>query len=64
MCLNHCLVADQVDARSLGGVPAVEYLHALCVVLVQPVRSCALVRQGVPVPEDLHVSWAEHVQPR
>ena len=64
MCLNHCLVADQVGARSLGGVPAVECLHALCAVLVQPVRNCALVRQGVPVPKDLHVFWAEHVQPR
>ena len=48
----------------MGGVPALEYLHALCAVLVQPVRNCALVRQGVPVPEGLHVSWAEHVPPR
>ena len=48
----------------MGVGPAFEYLHALCAVLVQPVRSCALVRQGVPVPGDLHVSWAEHVQPR
>ena len=48
----------------MGGVPAVECLHALCAVLVQPVRNCALVRQGVPVPEDLRVFWAEHVQPR
>ena len=48
----------------MGGVPAVECLHALCAVWVQPVGSCALVRQDVPVPEGLHVSWAEHVQPR
>ena len=48
----------------MGGVPFFEYLHALCAVWVQPVKSCALVRQGVPVPEDLRVSWAEHVQPR
>ena len=48
----------------MGVVPAVEYLHALCAVLVQPVGSCAPVRQGVPVPEDLHVFWVEHVQPR
>ena len=47
----------------MGGVPAVEYLHALCAVLVQSVRNCALVRQGVPVPGDLHAFWAEHVQP-
>ena len=48
----------------MGGVPAFEYLHALCAVLMQPVRSCALVRQGVPVPEGLHASWASRVQPR
>ena len=48
----------------MGGVPAVGCLHAHCAVLVQPVRSCALVRQGVPVPEDLHVFWAERVPPR
>ena len=40
----------------MGVVPAVEYLPALCAVLVQPVKSCALVRQGVPVPGGLHVS--------
>ena len=42
----------------MGVVPVVEYLHALCAVLVQPVKSCALVRQGVPVPGDLPVFWA------